>query len=392
MISASITALTRILYEFRAQLPERVLEDLVSTMDLFLESNNREIVRSVLGFVKVAVISLPERIMRPRLRTLVPGLLGWSREHKARFRAKVKHVFERLMRRFGAEVVEEFTPEADRRFVVNVRKGRERRRRRKEGAADGDGEEGVGRERRRGRFESEFDQAVYGSASEESGSDGGSVAGGDSEDEVGARGGKRGGGTYIVEDEDEPLDLLDRKALGNISSTKPVKFRTAPANGKARTKAKMDMDGKLVFGGDEADVDAHAHAEMMDLGNGEPGDSSLQGGINAYVEAIRGRDSVQRGRGGRLKFSNRKEKAGGMEMEVDVEEVGKGLKAKRGEVGRGGKEVLKKRAGHGSAGGRVERGRVGKMVGRGGGRDAGRGGGGRAGSGGIRRGGRGGRR
>ena len=386
MISASITALTRILYEFRAQLAERVLEDLVSTMDLFLASNNREIVRSVLGFVKVAVISLPERIMRPRLRTLVPGLLGWSREHKARFRAKVKHVFERLMRRFGAEVVEEFTPEADRRFVVNVRKGRERRRRRmKEGAADGDGEEGdggVGTERRRGRFESEFDQAVYGSASEESGSDGGSVVAGDIEDEVGARGGKGRGGTYIVEDEDEPLDLLDRKALGNISSTKPVKFRTAPANGKARTKAKMDVDGKLVFGGDEADVDA----EMMDLGNGEPGDGSLQGGINAYVETIRGRDSVQRGRGGRLKFSNRKEKAGGMEMEVDEEGVGKGLKAKRGEVGRGGKEVLKKRAGHGSAGGRVERGRVGKMVGRGGG------GGGRAGRGGIRRGGRGVRR
>ena len=83
MVSASITALTRILYEFAAQLPHVVIEDLVQTMDLFLTSSNREIVRSVLGFVKVTIISLPESIVNPKLKTLVPGLMSWSREHKA---------------------------------------------------------------------------------------------------------------------------------------------------------------------------------------------------------------------------------------------------------------------------------------------------------------------
>ncbi|KAI9745378.1 MAG: hypothetical protein M4579_007650, partial [Chaenotheca gracillima] len=52
MVSASITALTRILYHFRESLPEALVTDLVETMDIFLTSKNREIVQSVLGFVK----------------------------------------------------------------------------------------------------------------------------------------------------------------------------------------------------------------------------------------------------------------------------------------------------------------------------------------------------
>ncbi|KAK5275322.1 pre-rRNA processing protein, partial [Cryomyces antarcticus] len=106
MVSASITALTRLLYEFRARLKQEVVVDLVETMDLFLTSANREIVRSVLGFVKVCVISLSTELMLPRLKTLVPNLIVWSHEHKAQFKAKVKHILERMIRRFGADLIE----------------------------------------------------------------------------------------------------------------------------------------------------------------------------------------------------------------------------------------------------------------------------------------------
>ncbi len=346
MISASITALTRILYEFRAQLSGVVIEDLVQTMDLFLTSNNREIVRSVLGFVKVAVISLPEKLVRPRLETLVPGLMGWSKEHKAHFRSKVKHIFERMIRRFGAEVVERLCPEEDRKLITNIRKTRERRKRKKD--AVGDEEEDAGERKRKGKFESEFDEAVYGSDEDDS-SD---AAGSGSDDEVGTRR-RKGGQTYIVEDEDEPLDLLDRKALGNISSTKPISIRQPPTGGK-KSKVKMDMDGKLLLGGNENDDDAM----LLDFGGDgknaadgrEPGDGTLEGGINAYVDAIRGRDAVKRGRGGRLKFSNKRT---GDEMDVDDDDAGR-------------KEVKEKRGMQNDRG----RGRSGQS-GRGGGRDGG---------------------
>ena len=303
MISASVTSLTRILYEFRTELPDRVLEDLVSTMDLFLTSKNREIVRSVLGFVKVAILSLPDNIIQPRLESLVSGLVEWSHEHKARFRTKVKHILERTMRRFSYETVERYCPEEDKKFIHNIHKTKERNKRKKENSAGNEAENP--KDKQRSKFESEFDEAVYGSDSEESDSD--------DADDRGHNGvsiKQKGNETYIIEDEDEPLDLLDRKSLGNISTTKPVRFKPIPANGKTSKKAKTDLDGKLLFGEDDDDV------EMMEFGeDGEPGDGTLEGGINAYVNAIKGHDAVQRGPGGRLKFSNKKIQEDAMDVD-----------------------------------------------------------------------------
>ena len=342
MISASVTALARILYEFHGRLEKSVIEELVSTLDLFLASSNREIVRSCLGFMKVVIISLQEEIVKPRLHTLVPGLMAWSKEHKSRFRAKVKNILERAMRRFGYDEISRYCPEDGQKFISNIRKSRERRKRKKNEAVAA-GNEGEDEQRRKGKFESEYDKAIYGSDEDES-----SGAGSGDEDDIGGsktrsrgRGDSRGingNRTYIVEDSEEPLDLLDRKTLGNISSTRPVTFKPSK-----KSKAVVDEDGKLVFGAsDEEDEDAMAvdtHTGSTNKGKLEPGDGTLEGGINAYVEAIRGRDAVQRGRGGRLKFSNKRQR-GPDEMDVDDEEG----KSGKGSLKGGGlaKEKMKK--------------------------------------------------
>lgn len=301
MVSASITALTRILYEFHAQLSETVTEDLVSTMDLFLTSANREIVRSVLGFTKVAIISLPETVVKPRLEGLVRGLMSWSREHKAHFRAKVKHIFERMIRRFGFDLVERYCPVDDKKFIHNIRKTKERRKRKKDTGDEDDADDQSAPARRKNKFESEYDNALYGS--DESADEDGSE-----EDTRKSHTRAGGANVFIVEDSDEPLDLLDRKALGHISTSRPVSSK-APL--KTRKRNKVDADGKLVFGGGGADDDDDDDDTMaLDLDPAkdvDDGDISLEAGINAYVEAIRGKDAVRRGRGGRLKVSNRRE-------------------------------------------------------------------------------------
>jgi ribosomal RNA-processing protein 12 len=316
MISASITALSRLLYEFRNKLTEPVILDLVQTMDLFLTSANREIVRSCLGFVKVCVLSLPIALMLPRLATLIPNLMVWSHEHKAQFSLKVKHIVERMIRRFGVEVVEKYCPEEDKKLIANIRKTRERAKRQKQAAKDGEGDEEMNKTAKpAGNFDSAYDEQVYGSNDEEaSGSD-------ISDDEVLGRSAakgrkaKSGGDAFIVEDEDEPLDLLDRKALGRISTTVPSKSRGAP---KTRTPAKTDLDGKLVFNDGPSDNEDDDVMDFDEAGNA----ASLEDGINAYVEAIKGRDSAQRGRGGKLKFKNRGSKAEDEdEMEIDAKEV-----------------------------------------------------------------------
>jgi ribosomal RNA-processing protein 12 len=311
MISASITALTRILYHFRDSLKPETLTDLVQTMDLFLTSNNREIVRSVLGFVKVCIISLPTNLMLPRLETLIPNLMVWSHEHKAHFKAKVKHILERMMRRFGVEVVNKYCPEDDRKLIANIRKTKERNKRHKEAAkvagaeaSDEEGEESRGG-KRKGRFESEYYEAVYGSDDNSDGSD-------VSDNEVlgkSKRYTKKAGRTYIVEDEDEPLDLLDRRALANISSTRPLKQRMP-----GKTKAKVDVDGKLLLGVD-SDED---NTMILDTPADNGGED--EGGVGAYVNALKGRDAVQRGRGGRLKFTNKRSKDEDEDDEMDVDE------------------------------------------------------------------------
>jgi ribosomal RNA-processing protein 12 len=101
-------------------------------MEVFLTSKSREIARSAIGFIKVALVSLPKEIMDPRLEKLIPNLMVWSHETKGHFRVKVKSLMERIIRRFGYDTVIQYTPEADHKLLVNIRKTRERRKRGKE--------------------------------------------------------------------------------------------------------------------------------------------------------------------------------------------------------------------------------------------------------------------
>lgn len=376
MISASITAVTRILFQFHDKISKETIASLCDLMDIFLQNPNREIVRSVLGFVKVEVISLPESLIRPRLSTLLSNLMVWSHEHKAHFKAKVKHIVERMVRKFGVDEVERACPAEDRKLIANIRKTREQRKKRKQQAEES-GE--VHSDKPKGKFESEYDQAVYGSESEESD--------GDSEDEFVRNQSKqrsgKAGQTYIVEDEDEPLDLLSKRALGNISSTKPLRARKQPQQ-KMRTKT--NEDGKLILGDSDeeskgvqfkkssrssADDDA-----LMDI---DDNNLSVEAGINAYVDAIRGRDAAQRGQKGKLKFSNKKAAANDeMDMDDDeddeVAEGGRNAKKSGSGVHRGratqrrGLGMERQRSGNGGRVEKMKSPRGGKVFGRGRGR------------------------
>jgi ribosomal RNA-processing protein 12 len=375
MVAASVTALSRLFFEFRTQITPETLSDLVATVELFLTSNNREIVRSVLGFAKVAVVCLPDDMLRPRLASLVPNLMVWSKEHKGRLRTKVKGILDRLVRRFGGPLIEGLVGEADRKLVVNIRKERERKKRkRKEGGADEDEDD-----TKAGGFSNEFDKAVYGSDVSDSDADS------DSDDaKPKASKGKRGGEQYIRElsPSSNPLDLLAPDALASISTTKPSLRFLDNGVGKNRKKhgAKVDVDGKLILrdgGGDEDDADAGNDVQMTGAAGGS--------GINAYLEAVGGPNAVRRGQKGRLKFSK---KGDGMDIDEEDDDAsntqnrkqaggsgsGSGIAAGRRGLGvpktHGASRVEKRRSG--SGGGFVARGR-GRGGGRGGGRGRGRG-------------------
>ncbi|KAF9344608.1 hypothetical protein BGX34_005486, partial [Mortierella sp. NVP85] len=64
MVSAAIT-LSRPLFEFHKDLDPAMVSEMVSTMHLFVNSSNREIVKSALGFAKAMTISLDVEMVSP---------------------------------------------------------------------------------------------------------------------------------------------------------------------------------------------------------------------------------------------------------------------------------------------------------------------------------------
>ena len=358
MISASITALSRLLFEFHGAslaclpqcalaltdgtvdiaetLTDEALEALVETLFGFLESPNREIARSAVSFVKVAIVTLSDSVIHPTLPTLVPNLLRWSREHANHFKIKVRHIVERLIRRFGFDDVEREVPETDKKLVQNIRKRQMRSKRKKAAAAATREDEEAEAEAKEVRAcspdqrpnsaadlaypvasqdlpksqagpRSAFDEVLYGSESESDSDDDE-----DSEDDERARGrskhraggasragksrgrGKdetRGDERYLYEDEGEVLDLLDDKQMSRISAARP--------SGKGERKAldsrfKKDKEGRYKFTEDK----------------GEPAVEHPATSSSAFVDAFTNKDGHRLDAKGRARFNKTQGKRG----------------------------------------------------------------------------------
>lgn len=333
MVAASVTALGRLLFEYHSQLSTKTTEELVNTVTMFLQSNTREIVRAVLGFVKVMVVVLSNEMLEPRMPAIVPGLMVWSKENKGRLRAKVKGILDRCLRRFDPSKVESWVGGDDRKMIVNIRKRRERARRKRKGdGAEDDEDEDENESAGKKRYDNEFDEAVYGSEDDDSEIDGGSdeemsgVLSSGKGSASKSNGRKRDNSQYIRQDEsdDEPLDLLDPKSMASISSRKLGRLRDADAPRK-RTKAKVNEDGKLVFGGPDDSGDDDISMSDPHLQQ----DKTTGSSINAYLDAVSGADAVRRGQKGRLKVKSGMQKKTKLdvrerereEMDLDVDEA-----------------------------------------------------------------------
>jgi ribosomal RNA-processing protein 12 len=122
-------------------IPSSMHTEILGTLLVFISSANREIVKSILGFVKLAIHTLPADLIRPHLPSLVPALLGWSHDHKNHFKLKVRHIFERMLRRFGWDEVYGCAGEEEaKKVLVNIKKRKERAKRQKANKEDDEDE------------------------------------------------------------------------------------------------------------------------------------------------------------------------------------------------------------------------------------------------------------
>ncbi|KAI0930205.1 hypothetical protein AcV5_006982 [Taiwanofungus camphoratus] len=278
MISATVTAISRLVFEFKDSISPQMQSEIFTTMLVFVSSANREIVKSVLGFVKLAIHTMSAELLRPHLKELVPALLKWSHDHKNHFKAKVGHIFERMIRRFGWENVYSCAGEEDaRKVLLNIKKRKDRAKRKR--ARQGDDEEVEETSTKGASGGNTFEDVLYGSESEIE----------DSDDEITAardsRATKSKGdntGNRLRMDDDEPMDLLQGAAarFTNASFSK----RRKPGQDAARFKTDEDT-GKMVID-DEADDN----------------DDGLAVTDDAYRDSLTSADGFTRGPNGRVKF------------------------------------------------------------------------------------------
>ncbi|KAI9242028.1 MAG: NUC173 domain-containing protein [Podila humilis] len=323
MVSAAITSLSRLLFEFHKDLDPAMVSEMIGTMHLFVNSSNREIVKSALGFIKVTTVSLDVGVVRPHLQEIVGGMIRWSHEHKGHFKVKVRHILERLVRRFGYDDVVAFVPEADKKLLINIKKRRERAKRNKKSGSAGmdmdDEEETEETDAKKSTkplymqttFGSAYEDALYGSESDLSDDDEGQEEGEGKVQTKKSNKKKQGADAWIKEDGDTPLDFLDRTVVSRVTASHPS-TQTARKVKDLSSAFKTSSDGKLVI--DDSDSDAgeaeaeEADEEQMELDQAE----------NNYLESLKSLDGFTRGQGGKIKF-NKTNKRGVVGKDEDTE-------------------------------------------------------------------------
>jgi ribosomal RNA-processing protein 12 len=130
MISASVMALARLLFEF-APVLAGLVPTLLPSVLLLLRSKAREVIKAVLGFVKVVVMRLPTADLLKFTPAICEGILLWAEDSKNKFRLKVRVILERIARRCGFEALEAAVPEAHRALLTHIRKQHHRKERKK---------------------------------------------------------------------------------------------------------------------------------------------------------------------------------------------------------------------------------------------------------------------
>lgn len=132
MRSAAVMALSRIVFEFgweNDQL-QPLLPSLLKTVLVLVDENSREVIKSVVGFIRISVAAIPPAYLEPLLPDLIDGLMKYHKA-KDRFRAKIKIILKKLVRLFGYDALLPFVPESETRLLTHMRKLDERQKRRK---------------------------------------------------------------------------------------------------------------------------------------------------------------------------------------------------------------------------------------------------------------------
>mmetsp|Transcript_19672 Transcript_19672/g.54892 ORF Transcript_19672/g.54892 Transcript_19672/m.54892 type:complete len:1497 (+) Transcript_19672:183-4673(+) len=324
MISASVMALSRLLHEFAPRL-RLLMPALLPSVLMLLRSKSREIIKSVLGFVKVCAMRMPSSMLEQQLGPILEGILLWAEDSKNKFKLKVRVIIERLARRCGFEAVAKHIPPSDARLLTHIRKAVNRKARQRAGEGDSEDmdEDSEGQDGRSQRSRGGADAKSLAARTARA-SDWGKTAIFSDEDEgegdakslrstkaggkgakAGSEAGSRGkgkqrasGGARLVEGGDDPMDLMDAAASRQL--TKSAAGVRVASHTKETDDFQRAGDGRMVI--DDLDAEDRAKRDRKRRRGGDDYDSDdsdmedLKGyaGLDAAVRTANKSASVQK--------------------------------------------------------------------------------------------------
>lgn len=248
MISCTVLALTRILFEFKDIMSVVVIEQLLENVCLLLSSKTREVVKAALGFIKVVLFIMDIKLLSKHLQLMMEAIGNIKDDVRRHFRVKLKNVFTKFIRKFGFDLVKSMLPEEYHKVLVNIRKAeaKSRKLRALKDAASTDVSEEPASRRKGDSIEDILAES-------------------DSEEDDEKKGKEQKKQTksksqaWLKEGEDdEPLNFLDSNAAQRVLATKPKGNQTT----KVKHNFQITSDGRLIIRDDEDEEEEKAKAEM----------------------------------------------------------------------------------------------------------------------------------
>lgn len=232
MISGTLLAFTKMVFEYKYCLSEKIIESLLEAAITLLRSKTSEVVKASLIFIRAVVKILDGNELTGHLEKLIKNLFSWSTNNRSAHRQKIRVILERLDKKCGYEVVRKFVPESHKKFIVQIHKQMMRNKRRKEQMKENEEEEDAD-----DKQESTWEDILADS---------------DDENEEKTSANKRldrrnrkqkQSKTWIMEDEDA-VDLMDPKVAQNIVGTRP---KLQAKKRAASSSFEMSSDGKIMI-------------------------------------------------------------------------------------------------------------------------------------------------
>ncbi|KAJ5068607.1 rrp12-like protein [Anaeramoeba ignava] len=122
MISASVSTTTSLLREFFPFLPSESIQNAISNVLLLLNHQSRQVLKSVLRFLKMVVMNLETVFIQPHLSSIFKTTMNWPKETQNHFRWLLMILFEKIISKFDYFELKKIFPSEHAKFFKNIHK------------------------------------------------------------------------------------------------------------------------------------------------------------------------------------------------------------------------------------------------------------------------------